>query len=146
MVGSRDAERSDRDIDVHVGCRVRARRESLGISRSELAEQLDLSTEQLRRYESGVATIVASRLHALGDALDVAVSHFFEGVRRRASATVSTGDDAGRSASPSARELSRMIDAFRSIGDAEVRQRILALALSLSDGSAPIEGPAQTAD
>ena len=70
-----------RNVDAHVGRRIRERRSELAVSRSQLAQLLKISQEQVRRYEAGAAAIVASRLHEIGHALGVPASHFFEGFK-----------------------------------------------------------------
>ena len=66
-------------IDVHVGKKIRSRRMILGKSQEWLGEQLDLSFQQVQKYEKGVNRIGASRLQQISDALGVPPSHFFEG-------------------------------------------------------------------
>ena len=53
------AIRTPKPIDMHVGSRVRMRRLMLGISQVELAAALDLSFQQVQKYEK--AQIVSGR-------------------------------------------------------------------------------------
>ncbi len=79
-------------IDVHVGARVRLRRNLLGLTLQTLAKAVGVTYQQLQKYERGVNRVGASRLFNLGRALDVPISFFFEdlspaaagGGRRRA--------------------------------------------------------------
>lgn len=64
--------------DRHVGRRVRERRVQRGLSLSELAAELGVSTQQARKYEAGVNGIPAARLPTLGALLGVAPCWFFE--------------------------------------------------------------------
>ena len=50
-------------IDVHVGSRVRLRRNMLGLSQEKLGEAIGLTFQQVQKYERGANRIGASRLH-----------------------------------------------------------------------------------
>lgn len=67
-------------IDVHVGRRVRIRRVLQGLSQSALAEQLELTFQQLQKYEKGTNRISASKLWRIAQALDAPIAWFFEGI------------------------------------------------------------------
>src|SRR5205809_4780883 len=65
-------------IDVHVGSRVRLRRNMLGLSQEKLGEAIGLTFQQVQKYERGANRIGSSRLFDLARVLDVPVSYFFE--------------------------------------------------------------------
>ena len=65
-------------IDVHVGSRVRLRRNMLGLSQEKLGGAIGLTFQQVQKYERGANRIGASRLHDLSHVLDVPVSFFFD--------------------------------------------------------------------
>src|SRR6202162_1144958 len=65
-------------IDVHVGSRVRLRRNMLGVSKEKLAGSIGLTVQQVQKYERGANRIGASRRHELSQVLDVPVSFFFD--------------------------------------------------------------------
>lgn len=65
-------------VDVHVGSRLRQRRSLAGISQTSLADTLNLTFQQIQKYERGANRISASRLYQLSQILDVPVSYFFE--------------------------------------------------------------------
>ena len=65
-------------IDIHVGSRVRLRRNMLGLSQEKLGEAIRLTFQQVQKYERGANRIGASRLHDLSRVLDVPVSFFFD--------------------------------------------------------------------
>src|ERR1700752_1853453 len=64
--------------DVHVGSRVRLRRNMLGLSQEKLGEAIGLTFQQVQKYERGANRIGASRLHELSRVLDVQASFFFD--------------------------------------------------------------------
>ena len=51
-------------IDIHVGSRVRLRRNMLSLSQEKLGEAIGLTFQQVQKYERGANRIGASRLHA----------------------------------------------------------------------------------
>jgi transcriptional regulator with XRE-family HTH domain len=67
-------------IDLHVGALVRKRRKDLGISQSDLANSVDLTFQQIQKYERGTNRISASKLHSIAEYLNVPVAYFFEGL------------------------------------------------------------------
>lgn len=65
-------------VDRHVGQRVRHRRMLLGISQTKLANALDVSFQQVQKYEKGSNPISASKLLAISQLLERPVGYFFE--------------------------------------------------------------------
>ena len=65
--------------DKHVGTRIRMRRLMLGMSQTALADGLDLTFQQIQKYEKGVNRVGASRLQQIAHILRVPVEFFFEG-------------------------------------------------------------------
>jgi transcriptional regulator with XRE-family HTH domain len=58
---------------------VRMRRMMLGMSQSTLANGLDLTFQQVQKYEKGTNRISASRLQHISQILQLPVTFFFEG-------------------------------------------------------------------
>lgn len=122
-------------IDIHVGSRVKARRQALGISQEKLGIALGVTFQQIQKYEKGTNRISASRLQQIGSALGVPIGYFFEGIHDLA------GDHGGFAESPassytvetaSTEEGLRLMRAFLRITDPGVRERILSLVESLA--------------
>ena len=65
-------------IDRHVGKRIRLRRTLLGMTQNQLAELLQLTFQQVQKYERGANRVSASRLWDLSQILDVEVGYFFD--------------------------------------------------------------------
>ena len=70
-------EHGPRPIDVHVGQRVRQRRVLCGLSQTEVANRIDLTFQQLQKYERGMNRISASKLWQISQVLGVPVQWFF---------------------------------------------------------------------
>lgn len=73
------AKKAPNPTDKHVGARVRMRRMMLGMSQEKLGDALDLTFQQVQKYEKGANRIGASRLQHISHILQVPVSFFFEG-------------------------------------------------------------------
>ncbi len=73
-------DRDQRDVDKFVGARLRLRRNLLGHTQSDLGAALELTYQQIQKYETGASRINAGRLWALAQALNVPVSYFFDGL------------------------------------------------------------------
>ncbi|MGY3911223.1 helix-turn-helix domain-containing protein [Aeromonas piscicola] len=65
------------EMDVLLGRRVKLRRKELRVSAAQLAEALDLSQQQLSRYERGGNRISAALLVDIAALLDTPVEWFF---------------------------------------------------------------------
>jgi transcriptional regulator with XRE-family HTH domain len=76
---SKGGGRGTTPVDAHIGQKIRARRNLLGLSQTELADAAGITFQQVQKYEKGVNRVGASRLQQFSDALGVAPSYFFEG-------------------------------------------------------------------
>lgn len=65
-------------IDVHVGHRIRMRRQFVGMSQEKLGELLGITFQQVQKYEKGSNRISASRLYFTAKTLGVPVQFFFD--------------------------------------------------------------------
>jgi transcriptional regulator with XRE-family HTH domain len=61
-------------LDIEVGRRVRALRQEKGMSQEKLGNQLDLTFQQIQKYENGSNRIGAGRLQRIAAILGVSVS------------------------------------------------------------------------
>ena len=75
-------------VDVHVGRRVRMRRVLIGLSQEKLGEHLDLTFQQVQKYEKGTNRVSASRLYEIAHILGVPVSFFFDDLVKALSSNV----------------------------------------------------------
>ena len=81
-----DGERTEKNfritnnnaVDMHVGKRVRLRRTLLGLSQEQLGTELNITFQQVQKYERGANRISASRLWDIGQILDVPINYFFD--------------------------------------------------------------------
>ena len=64
-------------IDRVVGQRIRWRRRELKLTQERLGELLELTFQQVQKYEKGVNRVSASRLHQVATVLGCSVADFF---------------------------------------------------------------------
>ena len=67
-------------VDVHIGRRIRARREELGQTQDQLARAIDVTFQQVQKYERGVNRVSCARLVLISMAQDTPVAWYFEGL------------------------------------------------------------------
>lgn len=121
-------------IDVHVGSRIRLRRNMQGMSQEKLGELLGITFQQIQKYEKGSNRVGASRLQAIASILGVSVSFFFEEAPTE-SPQGGFAESAGTNyvvdflSSAEGLQLNR---AFARIQDAKVRRKILDLVKTLA--------------
>lgn len=129
---------SANEIDVHVGQRMRQRRETLGISQGRLGRHLGLTFSQIQKYEKGSNRVGAGRLFQIADYLQVSTSYFFEGLGDSLG-VIASGAAAGGTTGL-AEEVRVLTEAFSTIADPETRASVLALVRSLAAGERPRNG------
>jgi transcriptional regulator with XRE-family HTH domain len=71
-------KKSPNPIDIYVGSRIRMRRMMIGMSQEKLGDALDLTFQQVQKYEKGTNRVGASRLQQISNALGVNPAFFFE--------------------------------------------------------------------
>ncbi|USQ97086.1 helix-turn-helix domain-containing protein [Caulobacter sp. RL271] len=79
MAKDTDGRRAS-SVDHHVGARVRMRRKLIGVSQEQLADALELTFQQVQKYERGENRISASKLYRIASLLGTDVSYFFDGL------------------------------------------------------------------
>jgi len=62
-----------------IGERIKERRRELGITQEKLAEKLDVSYQQVQRYEKGSNALNTEKLQIMASCLNVPIGFFFEG-------------------------------------------------------------------
>jgi transcriptional regulator with XRE-family HTH domain len=85
------SKKSPNPIDAHVGSRVRMRRMMMSMSQEKLGDALNLTFQQVQKYEKGANRIGGSRLHQIAGILQVEPAFFFEGAPVPAGRPPATG-------------------------------------------------------
>ena len=129
--------RSTNPVDVHVGTRVRLRRQVLKMSQEKLGDQLGVTFQQVQKYERGANRIGASRLWKISDVLNVPINFFFDGLADQ----MTSGEFAENDQTPIVYDFINSSDgvalakAVSQIKSKAVRRQILELARSLANDS-----------
>ena len=71
------------NLDAEIGRRLRQARLAENLTQDGLAQRLGISFQQVQKYENGANRVSSSRLWAIGNALGVPVTYFFEGLAFR---------------------------------------------------------------
>jgi transcriptional regulator with XRE-family HTH domain len=109
----------------------------LGLTQEHLANGLQISYQQVQKYETGANRISAGRLFEIGRQLDVNISYFFEGLDF--SAPESDLPHGGKN-----RVLIELVRNFTTISDPSVRAAVASLVKSLAaEATAVTEHPGQ---
>ena len=121
-------------IDVHVGSRIRLRRNMLGLSQEKLGESLGITFQQIQKYEKGTNRVGASRLQAISAILNVPVSFFFEDAPGSSNQAGFAEDNEATYVGEflNYNEGVQLTRAFTKISDPKVRRKIIDLVKSLA--------------
>lgn len=110
--------------DIQVGANIRKLRAVRGMSQSELGERLDITFQQIQKYEKGMNRVSASKLVKIAEVFDVKIEVLFEGIDGAESGTAQ--------ALPSFdKEAVALAHDFEAISDQSVRLSIRNLVKSL---------------
>ena len=68
----------EENFNVHLGKKLRMRRLSLGLTQTKVAQAINVTFQQIQKYEKGTNGISSLRLMQLSNFLKVPVVYFFE--------------------------------------------------------------------
>jgi len=117
-----------RRIDQHVGERIRLRRTELGLTQEQLAEALDVSYQQIQKYETGANRINVGRLFDIARRLEVDIGYFFEDIIPGETAGNQPLEHGGRQ-----RSAIELVRKFAQIRNPEVKAAIAGLVKTIVD-------------
>lgn len=86
-------------VDVHVGQRLKQLRILRGMTQTDVADGLNISFQQVQKYELGRNRISASKLFELSHILKVPPSYFFDGLESGATSPQVLDEEATKIAS-----------------------------------------------
>ena len=66
------------ELNQHLGKQLRARRSALGLTQTQVARAINVTFQQIQKYEKGTNGVSSSRLLQLANFLKVPVKYFFE--------------------------------------------------------------------
>ncbi|SLN73018.1 transcriptional repressor DicA [Oceanibacterium hippocampi] len=118
-------------IDIHVGSRVRLRRNLKGMSQEKLGLAIGLTFQQIQKYERGANRIGSSRLFQLAQVLDVPPSFFFDDMPAEVAATapspVAVSHEQAEDQASDDEETRSLVETYYRIKSPLVRKRVFEL-------------------
>ncbi len=114
------------EIDRVVGQRIRWRRRELKLTQEKLGDMLDLTFQQVQKYEKGVNRISAGRLFEMANVLSVPIGYFYDGAEEHIGASAQYSQVDEDAAAPIMdTETLDLIASFQKIADPILRKSIL---------------------
>ena len=106
-------------VDIHVGQRIRHRRQVMGATQLQLARMVGVRFQQIQKYETGENRVSVSRLWLIAAAQKTSMNFYFKGLSQhpgRCSSGIGASNE----------EIMQLVRYFRSIPDAQ-RYKLLDL-------------------
>ncbi len=119
-------KRSGDPRDVEIGKRMRALRLERGLSQTELGSMLDVTFQQVQKYEKGSNRVAAGRLHRVAEALSVPITFFYAGPGEKVRDTDVDSVDVGLGFLQTAGAV-RLVRAYSRLKDPAMRRAVVAL-------------------
>ena len=125
-------------VDAHVGGRIRYRRMIIGMSQETMSGKMNLTFQQIQKYEKGANRIGASALFRISKILEVPVGYFFEGLLANSTPSDQPLEPRKPDREPQLRLLMNSREgldlntAFAKIGDRKIRRNLIDLIRSLA--------------
>lgn len=131
-------------INEYIGDIIRTRRKATGMSQMDLAARINLSFQQVQKYENGSSRIPVPRLYDIARALNVHIQDFFKDIDMVDSVytppPVYEDKNQWQVPTPLEREEIRLLKRFRKITDNKVRSSLLNLVRDIARTAAANEG------
>ena len=71
----------EENFNIHLGKKLRMRRLSLGLTQTKVALAINVTFQQIQKYEKGTNGVSSNRLMQLSQFLKVKITYFFEGYK-----------------------------------------------------------------
>jgi len=126
--------RSD-PMDYNVGKRLRARRIMLGMTQQDLGNAINVTVQQIQKYEKGKNRIASGKLYSLASLLKTPIPYFFEESQGLNIALGSREDQAVSGFSEGKvpeKELIALISSYNEIDDCNLRKKVLDFVKAIS--------------
>lgn len=113
----------DRDVNLHLGTRLRRRRRILGLTQKDVADKIGIRFQQIQKYESASNQMSAEKIWQLSVVLGVPVSYFYDGIQ---------DNSVKMEATPNNIEAALLLEAFKGLAEAP-RMRVLELVKAMKE-------------
>lgn len=126
------------DIDKVVGQRLKARRILLGLSQQDLGDAVNVSVQQIQKYEKATNRISCGKLYSMSKLLKTPITYFFDQSKNVTSAFVLAEDQEEFDTEHNAdvvleKEFISLIRFYKCIKDSVIRRKILDLVKTVSE-------------
>ncbi len=130
-------------VDVKVGERLKIRRSELGLSQKDLADMLDISFQQVQKYERGMNKVSSSKLYSISKVLKTSIGYFFDGENDNVEYTYPSqsietawlAEDQASYTNDEKEQALELLKAFRSLKSEAERQKLIQIAQDLANQS-----------
>ena len=78
VLSLKKGELMEENFNIHLGKKLRMRRLSLGLTQSKVAQAINVTFQQIQKYEKGTNGVSSNRLMQLSNFLKVPIIYFFE--------------------------------------------------------------------
>lgn len=112
-------------IDTVVGQRIKARRQALKLTQTQLAEKIGVTFQQVQKYENGTNRVSAARLWNIAAVFEVPITFFFDSIDETLTEDGKTDVFADRGAM-------ELIDLYTRLTDAQ-KQAVLSFLRSVAE-------------
>lgn len=124
----------ENNVDSHVGARIKHRRIVLGLTRQQLADSVNLSLQQIHKYETNVNRVSASKLYNIALILKVPVNYFYEMLEDKGIVSSSSvAEQLEMNNSVSEREVIDLVKCYTNIKSTKSREKVKSLLVMLSE-------------
>lgn len=123
-----------RVVAMHVGHHIRLARQMRKMTQGQLAEQINLTFQQVQKYERGSNRISVPTLVLISQVLAVPVSYFFEGLHKIETSTTA----AGTALSAEGWEIAALVTGMTS---RNLRRRLLSIAREIAAIDTELNNP-----
>ena len=72
----------EENFNIHLGKKLRMRRLSLGLTQTKVAQAINVTFQQIQKYEKGTNGVSSNRLMQLSQFLKVPIIYFFEDFKK----------------------------------------------------------------
>lgn len=125
------------EMDKAVGNRLKARRILLGLSQQDLGDAVNVSIQQIQKYEKAMNRISCGKLYILSKLLKTPISYFFNNTKNVADSFALEEDQAHFAEEEvdlvSDKEAITLLRFYKGIKDESVRQKILDLVKTVAE-------------
>jgi transcriptional regulator with XRE-family HTH domain len=81
LIFKKKGDQMEENFNIHLGKKLRMRRLSLGLTQTKVAQAINVTFQQIQKYEKGTNGVSSNRLMQLSQFLKVPIIYFFEDFR-----------------------------------------------------------------